>query len=92
MPIVVECGCGKRFKAQDAHAGKRTKCPTCGADLLIPKVAQATAAAVSIPPRKPVAAAPPRPAAKAPVNPLDDEALFDVAEPEAAPPPPLPSR
>jgi hypothetical protein len=36
MPITVACQCGKRFKAADQHAGKRTKCPGCGQPLTIP--------------------------------------------------------
>ena len=33
--IRVICGCGRVFKAEDRHAGKRTKCPVCGSDLTI---------------------------------------------------------
>jgi hypothetical protein len=33
--IRVVCTCGRAFKAEDRHAGKRTKCPECGADLTI---------------------------------------------------------
>jgi len=33
--IVVSCSCGRRFKAEDHHAGKRTKCPVCGNLLMI---------------------------------------------------------
>ena len=33
MPIRVECTCGKRFRAVDRLAGKRVKCPACGAAL-----------------------------------------------------------
>ncbi|MBI1899756.1 MAG: hypothetical protein HYS13_01420 [Planctomycetia bacterium] len=36
MAIVVSCKCGQRFQARDEWAGRRTKCPTCGADLVIP--------------------------------------------------------
>jgi hypothetical protein len=36
MPIKVMCLCGKRLVAQDAQAGKRTKCPACGQVLEIP--------------------------------------------------------
>src|SRR5687768_12300686 len=87
MPIVVECNCGKRFNAPDAYAGKRAKCTACGAELLIPNVAKATAKTVSVAPRKPVASSA-RPAAKPQTNPLDDDALFDVVEPAPAAPPP----
>ncbi len=33
--IRVVCACGRVFKAEDRHAGKRTKCPVCGAMLTI---------------------------------------------------------
>ncbi len=33
--IRVVCTCGRAFKTEDRHAGKRTKCPECGADLTI---------------------------------------------------------
>lgn len=35
MPIPVTCQCGKRFKAHDEHAGKRTRCPACNGMLQI---------------------------------------------------------
>ena len=36
MPITVTCSCGKRFRVRDEHAGKRGKCPSCGAAVTIP--------------------------------------------------------
>jgi hypothetical protein len=33
--IRVVCGCGRVFKAEDRHSGKRTKCPVCGTALTI---------------------------------------------------------
>ncbi len=33
--ISVSCSCGRKFKADDHHAGKRTKCPVCGNVLTI---------------------------------------------------------
>jgi hypothetical protein len=33
--ISVSCTCGRRFKAEDHHAGKRTRCPVCGNLLVI---------------------------------------------------------
>ena len=33
--ISVSCSCGRRFKAEDHHAGKRTRCPVCGNMLVI---------------------------------------------------------
>jgi hypothetical protein len=36
MPLLVECKCGKKLKVRDEHAGKKVKCPTCGATLVAP--------------------------------------------------------
>ncbi len=36
MPIDVSCGCGKHLVALDGAAGKRAKCPACGAALVVP--------------------------------------------------------
>src|SRR5687768_8001911 len=37
MPIPVTCdGCGARFKAPDAAAGKKGKCKKCGATIVVP--------------------------------------------------------
>ncbi len=36
MPIIVTCDCGAKLRAQDEHAGKKTRCPRCGALLVIP--------------------------------------------------------
>ncbi len=33
--IRVVCGCGRVFQAEDRHVGKRTRCPVCGASLMI---------------------------------------------------------
>ena len=33
--IRVVCGCGRVFKAEQRHSGKRTRCPVCGASLVI---------------------------------------------------------
>ena len=33
--ISVLCSCGRKFKADDQHAGKRTRCPVCGNMLVI---------------------------------------------------------
>ncbi len=78
MSIVVACQCGKRFKAGDQYAGKRTRCPGCGQVLTIPAIASAAPVARSAPPRpKP----PPAPTA-ATVDSTDD--LLSLAEPEQA--------
>ena len=36
MPIQVTCKCGKQFETKDENAGRRARCPECGADLIIP--------------------------------------------------------
>ncbi len=33
--IRVVCGCGRVFKAEDRHTGRQTRCPACGAELII---------------------------------------------------------
>jgi hypothetical protein len=36
MPIQVRCECGRELLAKDEYAGRRTTCPDCGRELLIP--------------------------------------------------------
>ncbi len=36
MAISFECNCGRAFNVADTLAGKRTKCPGCGAGLTVP--------------------------------------------------------
>lgn len=36
MPITFQCECGKKMRAQDSLAGKRTRCPNCSTVLTIP--------------------------------------------------------
>jgi prepilin-type processing-associated H-X9-DG protein len=36
MAIRFSCACGKEMQAQDEHAGRKTKCPGCGVELMIP--------------------------------------------------------
>lgn len=38
MPVEFACECGKRFSVRDEFAGKRTKCPACGAGLVVPEL------------------------------------------------------
>jgi hypothetical protein len=47
MPIAVTCTCGKSMRAKDELAGKRVRCPGCGAAVTIPAVASAPAAAAA---------------------------------------------
>lgn len=37
MPITFNCACGKKLKVADKFAGKKGKCPSCGAKILIPQ-------------------------------------------------------
>jgi hypothetical protein len=75
MSIVVACQCGKRFKAGDQYAGKRTRCPGCGQALTIP-----AAASVAVAPLRPKPPAVPTPV---PVDSSDDLlSLADQAETE----------
>jgi hypothetical protein len=37
MPIQLTCSCGRKLQAQDEHAGRRVKCPACGAEMTVPK-------------------------------------------------------
>ena len=36
MAIAFTCKCGKKLKAKELHAGRRTKCPDCGQSLTVP--------------------------------------------------------
>jgi hypothetical protein len=45
--ISVLCSCGRRFKAEDHHAGKRTRCPVCGNLLVIGQSVSGTPSIVS---------------------------------------------
>jgi len=103
MPITVACACGKKFKTKDENAGKKGRCPECGAALTIPggsapAVARPAAAAA----RPAASSARPAPAkapapARAPVEDgppdLDDILGFNDPPPAApqrlAPAPPL---
>lgn len=70
MPIAVACStCGRSFKAPDSAAGRRAKCPKCGAVLPIPGPESS-------------APTPPQPTAPAP-EPPPPAALARVARPPA---------
>lgn len=48
MPITLGCpSCGKRFRARDESAGKRVKCPYCGAAVSVPMAEESTSAAAA---------------------------------------------
>ena len=50
MVITFKCSCGKAVKADEQNAGKRAKCPACGAVLTIPKPVGAGIVTSSLPP------------------------------------------
>src|SRR5579884_2012324 len=52
MPIQFNCPCGQTLQARDEHAGRMTRCPTCGREVPIPGGVIAV---------QPLPAAPPRP-------------------------------
>ncbi|MFO0959194.1 MAG: DUF1559 domain-containing protein [Isosphaeraceae bacterium] len=39
MPISITCECGRQLLAKDEYAGRRTQCPDCGRELVIPNPA-----------------------------------------------------
>src|SRR5262249_38147014 len=36
MPIAFACSCGEPLEADDQYAGRTTKCPRCGRELVLP--------------------------------------------------------
>jgi hypothetical protein len=40
MAIKFSCECGQRFTAKDEHAGRRSRCPSCGRAVIIPSAPQ----------------------------------------------------
>jgi hypothetical protein len=36
VPITFNCPCGKTLRVPDEHAGRRAKCPACGAVVPVP--------------------------------------------------------
>jgi hypothetical protein len=51
MPITITCSCGKALRVSDEHAGRRVRCPGCGAVQTVPEADEAPA------PRAPAPAA-----------------------------------
>jgi hypothetical protein len=88
MPITLNCACGKTLRVPDTSAGKRAKCPACGALVAIP---------VPAPPPEPEpepvfeieepAPVGPSPSYKKPFVDDDDEApgTYGLATPEEPP-------
>lgn len=46
--IRVVCGCGRVFKAEERHSGKRTRCPVCGTGLIIGRAPSSGSSEVDI--------------------------------------------
>jgi hypothetical protein len=57
MSMIFSCPCGKQLRAEEEHAGRRTRCPGCGQELIIPAPSQPRAADEGLQ----VVAAPPSP-------------------------------
>ena len=38
MALSFSCDCGQEMQAKEEHAGRRTRCPKCGKDVMIPSV------------------------------------------------------
>jgi len=79
MSIIVQCSkCHRKYKAEDQHVGKRTKCPGCGQPLTIPatSVPNPSCACVVTPPDERSGSNTPKPAPSPEVNRLV-EALHD---------------
>jgi hypothetical protein len=51
MPIAVECECGRRFRVREEAAGRKVKCPDCGAGVWAPDT-DAEPAVAAGPPRR----------------------------------------
>ena len=81
MPIKFRCTCGKVLAARDEHAGRRAKCPTCGAVVEVPKKSEARPASVPAAPR-------PAPASSSAARPAAAPAGKVAPPPQAVAPPP----
>ena len=87
MPITFTCTCGKTLRVPDANAGRRAKCPACGAVVAIPAPQpepQPEAEPVfEIVEKPPEPVAPPSPTYKKPVlDDDDDNTPYGLAAPE----------
>lgn len=69
MPITFSCPCGKTLRVPDEHAGKRVKCPACGAVGAVPS-AEPKFEVVEDEPKEQLAA---RPVARPATRRADDE-------------------
>src|SRR5690348_15327537 len=64
MPITLNCPCGKLLRVADEHAGRRVKCPACGAVIEPPAPEPVLEIVEEPPPGKPKPAAKPSAADK----------------------------
>jgi len=64
MAIVFRCKCGREIRVKDALAGKKGKCPECGAVVQVPTLEEAAAT----PPPQQTPAAPEAPVPEAPTD------------------------
>jgi hypothetical protein len=60
VPIAFDCTCGKTLRVPDNSAGKRAKCPACGAVVSVPGP-EPEFEIVEEPPEQPTAAPAPKP-------------------------------
>lgn len=54
MTLQFNCECGQTLRAQEEHAGRRTKCPACGREFPIPQPKEAVQPPPAAPPSSPV--------------------------------------
>ena len=89
MPITFNCGCGKTLRVPDANAGRRAKCPACGAVVNIPTPEPEPVLEVVEDPEAvappPAPLAPPKPYAKPKYDDDDDDdkTAYGLAQPES---------
>src|SRR5262249_18516041 len=84
MPIKLSCDCGKKLQVKDDLAGKKVKCPGCGAVVPVPA---AVAEAPPPAPKPKMKAPPPREEEEVPPQPQDEEEAPPPPEEEEAPAP-----
>lgn len=86
MPITFDCACGKTLRVPDASAGKKAKCPVCGAVVAVPEPDPVFEIVEPSLPPEPVAesVAPPKPYAKPTYDEdeEDDKTPYGLAAPE----------
>lgn len=90
MPITLNCLCRKTLRVPDASAGKRAKCPACGAVVSIPAPPEPEAEPVFEVVEEPAPAPTPAPAYKKPFadeDDGDDGGTYGLAGPERENPP-----